>query len=519
MSIKIKLVLLLIISFGAVLRFYHIDLAPASLNWDEVSHGYNAYSIIKTGKDEWGINFPLIFRAYGDYKLPLYIYLSTLPVKLFGLNEFSTRFVSALSGVVLIYLTFLFTYNQTKNKYLGLFGALLISTATWHIFLSRIALEANLFLTLMVASLYLLRKNRFNLSMIAFGFCLFTYNSARIFFVFYLVFILFSYKKELFHKAKLGLLFLLGCLIVTLIQTGQGQAAARYKWTTLLDIGAINKIEEKRNSNSNSVIAKIKYNKPTFLANAILKNYIKIINPSFIFQNGSTNFQFNIPDFPLIQTALFLPFLIGLLFVLKNERWLLYWLVVSPLPSALTRDAPHTLRSNLFIYLVHFTIILGCYLIFKKYKTTFTLVIMITFFQLYLFKDAYLIHIKSYAWASQYGYKQAVTYLNNNKDKYQTVYFTKRYGEPHLFYAFYSVLDPLDFQKNRQSDFHTDWYWTDSFKNIKFVNNWEMINLKPDKNSLVIAAPFTYPPKNANLLEKISNPDGEGAFEIVRYEK
>ena len=71
-------ILLLVLLLASVLRFSVISKVPPSLNWDEVSHGYNAYSILKTGKDEWGVLLPTIFRAYGDYKLPVYIYITAI---------------------------------------------------------------------------------------------------------------------------------------------------------------------------------------------------------------------------------------------------------------------------------------------------------------------------------------------------------------------------------------------------------------------------------------------------------
>ena len=84
-----KTILGAIIALAFMLRFWGLDHNPPSLNWDEVSHGYNAFSILKTGRDEWGAWFPSIFRAFGDYKLPVYIYLTTLPVAIFGLNAFA----------------------------------------------------------------------------------------------------------------------------------------------------------------------------------------------------------------------------------------------------------------------------------------------------------------------------------------------------------------------------------------------------------------------------------------------
>ena len=81
---KILLVVILIVSL--VLRYYKIDQIPPSLNWDEVSIGYNAFSILKTGKDEWNQFLPVHFKAYGEYKLPVQIYASIPGIYFFGLN-------------------------------------------------------------------------------------------------------------------------------------------------------------------------------------------------------------------------------------------------------------------------------------------------------------------------------------------------------------------------------------------------------------------------------------------------
>src|SRR3989338_825512 len=146
-------VLISITLIGFLFRVWNITNTPPSLNWDEVSHGYNAYSILKTGHDEWGIRFPLIFRAFGDYKLPLYIYLTTPMIAIFGLNTFSVRLVSVLAGTIAIPLIYLLTNELFKNKKEnnsynhGILAMLLLAFLPWHIFLSRAAFEANLALT------------------------------------------------------------------------------------------------------------------------------------------------------------------------------------------------------------------------------------------------------------------------------------------------------------------------------------------------------------------------------------
>src|SRR3989344_2523195 len=116
MNKKFNILLFSLILFIAVfLRFYQLSNIPPSLNWDEVSIGYNAYSIFKTAKDEWGNFLPLSFRAFGDYKLPFYIYLDIPFVFLFGLNELAVRLPSVLSGIGVVILTFFILKELTKS--------------------------------------------------------------------------------------------------------------------------------------------------------------------------------------------------------------------------------------------------------------------------------------------------------------------------------------------------------------------------------------------------------------------
>src|SRR4029079_11354687 len=94
---KIHAIIFAIVFLGGILRFYNLSINPPSLTWDEAAWGYNAYSIGIDGKDEFGKFLPLQYiESFGDFKPPVYAYLAVLPVKLFGLNEFSTRFPSAL---------------------------------------------------------------------------------------------------------------------------------------------------------------------------------------------------------------------------------------------------------------------------------------------------------------------------------------------------------------------------------------------------------------------------------------
>src|SRR3989344_1656359 len=215
-NINYKIFLILIVLFAAFVRLIFSNQSPPSLNWDEASLGYNAYSILKTGKDEWGRVFPLTFEAFGDYKLPGYIYTLIPFVAIFGLNEFSIKLPSIIAGVISVFLLYLIIKKLTQNNSLALVSALLLAISPWHIFLSRIALEANLAFMFFLAAVYFffLGLNNYRY-FFAFSFfsslTIFTYNSARVFLPLFLIGLFFVYKKELLKKWKkfLPALFLL----------------------------------------------------------------------------------------------------------------------------------------------------------------------------------------------------------------------------------------------------------------------------------------------------------------------
>ena len=114
---KTKEILVLIVIFvlGAFLRFYHLGQSPPSLNWDEASLGYDSYSLLKTGRDQYGKFLPLAFRSFDDYKPPVYVYLTVPSLILFGLNAQAVRFPSALLGTLTILIVYLITKKMFQD--------------------------------------------------------------------------------------------------------------------------------------------------------------------------------------------------------------------------------------------------------------------------------------------------------------------------------------------------------------------------------------------------------------------
>jgi 4-amino-4-deoxy-L-arabinose transferase-like glycosyltransferase len=524
-----KLVLILIFIFGFILRSIYIDKFPPSLNWDEVSHGYNAYSLLKTGRDEWGSFLPLIFRAYGDYKLPLYIYLTIPSIFVFGLTPFSIRLVSIVAGSLLPVLIYLIVSKiLPKDTKIPLFAALICLFSPGTLFLSRIALEANLFAFLFCLSLYFLITKKYSLSSFIYGLSLFTYNSSRALLPFFIISLIYFLVKNKYPLKKNLLHFLPFLIFITLTawqmlnQSGQ----ARYQWVSLLDSGSINRINELRQT-----YPRILVNKLTFFTYQTGKNYLSHFNPLYLFFRGGSHYQFNIPHFYLLSPLL-IPFLIlGLVYLLKHFKknpqyqLLLFWLLVAPLPSAITRDAPHVLRSIIFIPIVIIITAIGfTYLNHFQPKLSTTYLIVILIISQIQFWSKYTMYSQTYASSWQYGYQQVVNYVKSVYSDYDQILITKKYGEPHEFFLFYWPWPPHQYHTDPAKvwDYHANWYWIDKFDKFRFINDWDILtvtqSLPSDQNILLITSPHNYNPKIFKKIKTINFLDNNPAFDILSYE-
>ena len=203
MNKKIIATLLAIFTLISVfLHFYRINQIPPCINADEAAFGYNAYSILKTGKDEYGAFLPLRFKSFEDYKLPLYTYLSVPFVALFGLNDFSTRALNIVIGISFIPLIFFITKELFNNEKIALLSSFLTSLSPGIYILSRHAHEGVLsafFILLMLLFLvkYIKTNSIYyflfaNLSLLGSSY---SYQNGRVY-LFFIIFITNISKKK-----------------------------------------------------------------------------------------------------------------------------------------------------------------------------------------------------------------------------------------------------------------------------------------------------------------------------------
>lgn len=157
-----KIIFILILVLGAWWRFYNLSEVPNGMYVDETVIGYNAWSLAETGRDEYGVKWPIFLRSFGAFSSPLYTHLTAGVVKVIGLSNFSVRLLSATAGTLMIVWLYLILGELKYKWWLRMIGALLIALAPWSVFLSRIALEGHLALSFATGGIWMFLKSKNN---------------------------------------------------------------------------------------------------------------------------------------------------------------------------------------------------------------------------------------------------------------------------------------------------------------------------------------------------------------------
>jgi 4-amino-4-deoxy-L-arabinose transferase-like glycosyltransferase len=145
------LVLILILLAGAALRLAWLDSIPPALHADEAPNSWNAYTLLTTGMDQYGVHWPIFYtRAFGDNRSTLYMYMIMPFQALGGLNVWTTRLPAVVASVLTI---FLIDYVGARlfGRAVGLAAAALLAFNPWHIQMSRWGHEASIVPLLAVA--------------------------------------------------------------------------------------------------------------------------------------------------------------------------------------------------------------------------------------------------------------------------------------------------------------------------------------------------------------------------------
>lgn len=506
--------LALAVVVGGILRFYQLTHFPPSMNWDEVSHAYNAWSLLHTGRDQWGMIMPALnFRAYGDYPTTMSLYGTVPALAFFGKNDFAARAPGATLGVLSIILAYGAGYYLQRSKYQAALLALLTAIEPWTFFTSRQVLQANWTVFLVFAFLiYFLRRQRIAALIILF-IALFSYHNARIYVPLACGTLFFVWRDKLSRICTLAIA--IAAILILLMPS----ARARNNTVGILDSGAIASLEAQRNNSSlPKTIGKLIYNRPVYLAEKVAANYLDYFSFGYLFFHGGTQYQFSLPKLGLLS-AIDAPFFyLGLAVVALDYPVIAILLLLAPIPAAITQDRFAVVRSTIMLPLVLLTVSTGWRTVAAKLKANtlfLPIYLLLVVFSLVGYYQIYFsAYSQTFSQSWQYGYRQVINYINSHEGQYAQIIFTKEYGEPHEYLLWYAKSDLI--LKPFEWDFHDNWYWVQRLGKVHFVNDWELneyvSKLPINGKYLIVSSPDN--PSQGQTLSTINFLDGKPAFFI-----
>ena len=453
--------LICIVLLGFLFRLVRVADIPPGLNRDEAAIGYTAYSLLKTGKDEYGKSWPLSLKSFGDWKLPGYVYITIPSVALFGLSEFAVRFPSVLAGTLTILLSYLIVKELFKNKTLALVSALLLAISPWHIFFSRVTSEANMAVFETTLAFWFLLEARqkhwlIPVSFVILALTLLTYHGNHVFTpLLFLLFLWFFKDLWKYKKGKIGLglfaIMTLGIFSITLFSADKTKISGLF---SLNDESLIHEqIVKNRLIYTNPILARLFNNKLIFIVEQIAQNYVKSFSPEFLFIRGGGNKQHNIADFGnlyLVEA----PFILIVLYLLfarreKSALLLLGWILFSAVGPALTKDAPHSARQFAIFPALTWVTAYGLTSLIQLVKNNQlrklvgSVIVLLFIINASVFFARYfvLFPYKAYAdWGA--GYKEMITKVKANKNNYEEIFINRPDYSPYIYYLFYQKSDP-----------------------------------------------------------------------------
>lgn len=521
---------------GGFLRFYQITANPPSLNIDEVSYGYSAYSVLKTGRDENGVFMPLFFKSIGDYKNPVLIYSMIPSIAVFGLNEFAVRFTTALVGTLSIPIFFLFLSSLLKNSKVALFGAAILTISPWHIYYSRFASDHLMGVFVLILGMWFFQRMIENgrawvfPSAFTLVLSMYTYHSQRLFVPLFVTSLLIINLKKI-KLQKMNIIFFVlisSLLLLPLIYFSiVGPANTRAGMIFLsLDIDYTRYV----------ILDHLQKAGENFLLFFFwVKRYLNYFQPDFLFFNGLNMTKPGTLGLGILY--LFeLPFLLfGIIELIKNRvqnrAVIILWVLLGLIPASLTNNEQSAGRTLLVLPAIITIVSLGLLRCLSFVSNIRKGYFKFLFSSLYLFVciallvQAFLVFVvyfpKQRGEAFMEGTKETVLYALHNKDQYKEIVFDPYRGVeapyivsiPHMYILFYSAYDPNRYQTEPKTygveSYSFDWY---TFRKIEWYFD------RNKKDTLFIGSPWSLPErdiKKEQILKKVYLSIGDLAFLIV----
>jgi 4-amino-4-deoxy-L-arabinose transferase-like glycosyltransferase len=451
---KTLIVLSLILILGLGIRLYKLDQIPSGFFCDEAAKGYDAYNILNTGRDHHNEFLPLSINSFNTANIePMYTYLTIIPVMLFDLSIFSTRFVGAIIGSLTILTTYLLG-KELFNKKIGLISAFLLAVSPWHLVFSRWAVEGILIPFFLTLGFFFMLKalkqpKYFIFAAVTFSLSLYTYAVIKIVLPLMLILFVILYQKELLH----------------LFKSEKGAMKSAMISSVLFFIFAASSLFIYFFKSGNKKFSSVSIFNTTNPIKLFIKNFLAHLSPNFLFINGDGNLRHSIPGFGQILIVLAPFILISLVvFMIKKRRegiFLIGGFIIGIIPASLTTDSiPHALRSIATLPFLEITAAFGIVWFYKSIPVgrlrKFVLIIMVLLLAVNsgMYLQSYFVKYpqQSEGWF-QFGLEDAIKY-SQSEGNYDKIILSGRHlgHQPYIFPLFFSKINPVEYQKTGKMD-------------------------------------------------------------------
>lgn len=362
------LALSLVLVVAAFFRLWSLGSHPPAFHADEVMNAYVGQYILENGVDLYGNPWPLLyFDNFGDYPNVIPMYFSGLFTLIFGNHVWAARLPIALMGILTFGVVYLLGKQVFRDKWTPVFLAAGLALQPWHLIMSRATAEGVTATAVFLLATWLMfigvkqkKHLLFELSVGFFGLTYFLYPGFR---VLVPVFLLpsFLFGNNRIWKFKLALVTLL-FFAITIWMSQQYWVKGRFNQTSTFSENTEAYVFQQNFivglGPNKATLARILYNKPVMYGRQLVKNYLQYFSTEFLFIKGGEPLRYYVPDqgvifFSWLGLSLFLvptkywrkvgaqtP-LTKKVFTKNGESlftWLMWGLVVSPLPAALTID-------------------------------------------------------------------------------------------------------------------------------------------------------------------------------------
>ncbi len=243
-------------------------------------------------------------------------------------------------------------------------------------------------------------------------------------------------------------------------QRGQGVLFTSQQLQLLQTVNKQIEEDQSQNDSFNTLL----HNRRLVFVNTFAKNYLSHFDPNFLFITGD-NARHHAPGVGVLYLTCFPLIIVGMFFLIRkrvsNSFVVFYWFLIAPIASALAIDAPSAVRSLVFLPTWHIFEAAGLMYLFvsnlnrRIIRFGFYLFLFLFVCNVFYFLHQYFIHTNTdngQYW--QYGYKEAILELQNEKDK--KIFFANDIEQGYAFYLFYSTYDPQRYIKEGGSERRKD---------------------------------------------------------------